>query len=120
MKRQPSLSLRLALSRADSQRAGRQPGQVRFVFDHELEAIGGIENILGIFRGELGQLDIQLFQALLAGGVELGAMAAEGVHGFHQEAAARAGEMRTFGRRGEFLQSASKGLHGAESPNRRR
>ena len=82
------------------ERAGRQPGQCRLAGDQKLEGVGGIQHVFRKSGGEPGQLDVDFFQPLLAGGVQVGAVAAEIVHGFREKAAPLAREIGSFQRRG--------------------
>jgi len=68
------------------QRAHGQPGEALAVSDHELIGIGRIEDVFGELGGEPGQLHVDLLEAFLAGGVQVGAVAAEIVDGLLQEA----------------------------------
>ena len=78
------------------ERGGRQPGQLRLVGDQDLEGVGGIQHVLRKLGGEPGQLDVDLFQPLLARSVQVGAVTAEIVHGFGQEALPLARETGAF------------------------
>ena len=63
----------------------RQPGQLPLIGDHQFEGVGRVQNILGEFSGELGQLDIDLLESLLSGGIEVGAMTPKILQRFDQE-----------------------------------
>ena len=78
------------------QRSGRKPGKPRLVFDDHFEGVGGIQDIFAEFRSLLRQFDIDRFKAFFARGVEIGAVAAEGLDGFVQVAAAFSGQFARF------------------------
>ena len=80
---------------------GGQTGEIGLIGEDEFEGVGGIEDVLGEFGGDLGEFDVDGFEALLAGGIEIGAMAAEAGDGLVEEAAALAGERGGFGGGGE-------------------
>ncbi len=100
MNRQPSSPLRCALSRALAIAVGGSPGEVGLVGEHQFEGIGGIQDVLRELGGDLRQLDVDLLQSLFARRIQIGAVAPERLDGFVQEAAARAAELRGFGRGG--------------------
>ena len=96
-----------ALARRALARGGdrllRQPGEAGLVVDDELEGVGGVEHVLREAQRERGQLHVERREALLARGIEIGAVAAEVRDGLGEEALARAAERGRLRRRGERL-----------------
>ncbi len=58
----------------------------------QFERVGGIENVFGIFGGDLRQLDVDFGETLLTGFVEIRTMATERIERFGEETETRAGE----------------------------
>src|SRR5690606_39230445 len=85
-------------------RAGRQSGQAGLVGEDELEGVGGVQDVLAELGGQLGELDLDFLQPLLADGVELSAGTAEVAQCFVEEASAYALEPLGFLGRGEALE----------------
>ena len=86
--------------------AGGQSGEIAFLFDHQFEFVRIVENVFGKLGGLPGQLHIDFVQSLLARFVEFGAMAAETLDRFLQEA-------RLHRRQGLRLFRGAVGLDGA-------
>ena len=68
-----------------------EPLQARRIglVDEELERRGRVDHVLRELQRELGERDVDVAEALLARGVELGAVAAEICEGLREVAAAR-------------------------------
>ena len=62
------------------------PASSAWLGDQEFEGVGGIQHVFRKPGSEPGQIDVDLFQPLLARGVQVGAVTAEIFHGFVEEA----------------------------------
>ncbi len=69
--------------------AGREPGQLRFIADDQFKCVGGIQNILGKFRRDLREFDIDLGHARFARGIQFRAMPLEGVQRLREKTQSR-------------------------------
>ena len=85
-------TLRLRALPSRGPRAFRKTCELCLVRHDQLEGIGGIEHIFGIFGGDLRELDIDFGKTLFAGLIEIRAVAAEGIECLGNESQPRSGE----------------------------
>ena len=67
-----------------------------FVGEIEFVGVGRVEDVFRVFGGNVGEFDVDGFRAFLAGLVEFGTGAAEGVHCLREIAAVEAQELGSF------------------------
>jgi len=86
------LALRFGALARRREGTGRQTSELRFVRNHQLKRIGGIQNIFGEFCCAFRQFHVHFGQTVFAGRVQLRAAAAERIERLGEEALLRTRE----------------------------